>query len=362
MNHNEIVKKLNVVSFDVSSVSGTITREPGETGNSLVFTSGSVRYIDPKHLRDFTAARQAANRLCRAYGVRFLSGWAVPDENLDVLTAELAKLAKKVDASKSILVANWDTFLAEWREQNPTVASYSARFPKAGYTDTHVGARLAVYRIQPQAAMAGVEDGIQAEVTGLASRVLSEIAQDVSDTWNPSASQASQRIKNLLARVKHKFETLSFLGGSLGNMAVFVEQALIRLPVNGAISGPDYAVLAGILGILSSPEQMVKTASMIDASGISGTEHLFVSSETEVQAVITQQEQPEEVVALSPAIPAPEPAPEPAQELPMPVLEIEAKPIGLSPIQDWPVEPNTEPVVHVLQEQVETADSSAWNW
>lgn len=265
MNQKEIIEKINVVSFDIKSVAGTISREAGETGDVTIFTAGGVRYIDPKHLRGFAAARQAANRLCRASGVRFLSGWAVPDKSLGELLDDLTKINQQVEDDKAFLIKNWPLFLGEWEDKNPEVQSYRTRFPSSSYVDVHVGAKLSVYRIHPQATGLGMADGIESEVTGLSARVLQEIAQDVSDTWNPRANQASQRIKNLLERIKHKCETLEFLGGGLGNLATFIEEALHRLPTQGAITGADFAVLAGILGILSSPKEMQKVAGMIDS-------------------------------------------------------------------------------------------------
>lgn len=284
MNQKEIIAKINVVSFEVKSVAGTISREAGETGDAMIFTAGGVRYIDPKHLRSFAAARQAANRLCRASGVRFLSGWAVPDKNLDELLADLKTINQTVEDEKAVLIQNWPTFLGDWIDKNPEVHSYRTRFPSQSYVDLHVGAKLSVYRIHPQATGLGMADGIESEVTGLSARVLQEIAQDVSDTWNPSADKASQRIKNLLERIKHKCETLEFLGGGLGKLAIFVEEALHRLPTQGAITGPDFTILAGILSILSSPKEMKKVTGMMD----DGSEQLYVP--TQPQSVTVEAE------------------------------------------------------------------------
>lgn len=274
MNQKEIIEKINVVSFEVKSVAGTISREAGETGDAMIFTAGGVRYIDPKHLRSFAAARQAANRLCRASGVRFLSGWAVPDKNLDELLADLTKINQTVEDEKAVLIQNWPTFLGDWIDKNPEVHSYRTRFPSQSYVDLHVGAKLSVYRIHPQATGLGMADGIESEVAGLAGRVLQEIAQDVSDTWNPSADKASQRIKNLLERIKHKCETLEFLGGGLGKLAIFVEEALQRLPAQGAITGADFAVLAGILSILSSTKEMKKVTGMMNSESADSLLHI----------------------------------------------------------------------------------------
>lgn len=125
MSDSKIIEKINVVSFDVNCVSGTISRD--ESADANIFTSGSVRYMDPKHLRAFTSARQAANRACRVKGVRFLSGWAVPDESVDALITELNEISEKVVNEKGILIGNWNDNVQRWVEANPLVPVGSSK-------------------------------------------------------------------------------------------------------------------------------------------------------------------------------------------------------------------------------------------
>lgn len=259
MSDSKIIEKINVVSFDVNCVSGTISREASADAN--IFTPGAVRYIDPKNLRAFTAARQAANRACRTKGVRFLSGWAVPDESVESLVAELNEISEKVIREKNILIGNWGDDIQRWVEANPQVANYQSRFPSMEHVSKQINASLAVYRINPATVNSTAEDGIQTEVKGLAGRVLNEISQDVLDTWKPGATQASQRIKGLLKRLSSKCRTLEFLGGNLSAVAKFIDQGVHALPTQGAIAGVDFMVLTGLLAILASPEKMMSLSS-----------------------------------------------------------------------------------------------------
>ena len=275
----QVIDKINVVVFEVTGVSGTVSRDPGD--DPKVFTAGSVRYINPDELKVYAASRQQANRACRNRGVRFLSGWAVPDEGVAPLVAELNPIAQRVELAKADLIAGWDEKLRSWQELQPQVMPYAGKFPTAEHTDRQTGARLSVYRIHPASIQSEAKDGIQVEVDGLAGRVLQEIAQDVQDTWKPGASQASQRIKNLLKRLAGKCRTLEFLGGNLGSTAAFIEEAIRRLPSEGPIQGADFAVLAGILGILSSPEKMQNTSKMIEAENLGAVESLFAKAEDE---------------------------------------------------------------------------------
>ena len=70
----------------------------------------------------------------------------------------------------------------------------------------------------------------------------------------------------------------------MGKLAIFVEEALHRLPTQGAITGPDFTILAGILSILSSPKEMKKVTGMMD----DGSEQLYVP--TQPQSVTVEAE------------------------------------------------------------------------
>lgn len=280
----KIIDKINVVVFEVTSISGTVSREAGD--DPKVFTAGSVRYINPDDLKVYAAARQQSNRACRNRGVRFLSGWAVPDAAVEPLVNELNPIAQRVESAKADLITYWSEKLRAWEVLQPQVIPYRGRFPTKAHADRQTGARLSVYRIHPAAVQSEAKDGIQVEVNGLAGRVLYEIAQDVQDTWKPGASQASQRIKNLLKRLANKCRTLEFLGGNLGSMASFIEEAICRLPTEGTIQGADFAVLAGILNILSSPEKMQSTSLMIESESLASVSSLFAKPAEDEPAVV----------------------------------------------------------------------------
>lgn len=269
MDVKEILGRLQIVSFEVDSISGTVSRS-GE-GNEWQ-TPGSIRYIDPALLRTWLSARQAAGRLCRMYGTKFLSGWAVPDVVVEPLCAKLAVIAQQCEASKQTLLTGWDEHISDWAKAHPEITPLSSRFPTMAQVNQRLGTRISVYRVNPDevgsaavAAVPAAADGVAGGVRGLAAQVLDEIAQDVSETWKPSATSATQKIKNLLVRIGDKARTLAFLGGNLGAVASFVDEAVHSLPPEGVIEGPDFIRLAAIMGVLSSPTRIVEGASFMDA-------------------------------------------------------------------------------------------------
>ena len=266
MRVHELTQKINVIVPDVRTISGTVSRDGEVTADDDVFTSGSVRYINPVHLRPYLAARNAANRYCRLRGVRFLSGYAVADESLDSIASDMSEIGKDVAEKKAVLIANWDRYLNEWQDGHAEVAKWSYRFPSARHADQRIGFSVSIYKIHPaQVVMKGAEDGIASEIKGLAGRVLEEIAQDVRETWNPGTEKATQRIKGLLRCIAEKARTLSFLdGGRLGDLAKFVEDTIASMPPVGCIEGKNFLELSGLMSILVSPAKMAEGVLVIE--------------------------------------------------------------------------------------------------
>jgi hypothetical protein len=256
----EVTGKINLITAEVLSISGTVTREGHDNGDKNAFTPGSVRYIGPEWLRPFTAARQSTLRTCRARGVRFFGGWGVPDEALPQLLDELSEVGGYIEEKKGILLNGWSEAMGEWRTAHPEIMPWQGRFPTREYAAKQIGFAVSVCKISPaMAKVKNAENGIHSEIRGLAGRVLEEIAQDVKDTWSPSQSKASQRIRNLLERIAEKARSLSFIdGGRLGALALFVEDTIAAFPSSGYIEGHDFLVLSGLMSILGSPEKMAE--------------------------------------------------------------------------------------------------------
>lgn len=253
---SEITGKLILVGVDVSSISGTITRDDRRDGDDKdVFTSGAVRYISPIVLRPFAAARQAAVRACRSRGTRFWGGWAVSEEALPELKLELERIAKFVNEKKEAVINNWERELAQWEGIHPAAATYRNRFPSRNMADKAIGIAVSAVKIAPTGnVILGADDAVSQEVFGMPRRILEEIASDVRDSWKPGAQKATQAIKGLLGRIRDKCSSLSFVGGNLADVAAFVDRSILSLPQSGDITGNDFLRLSGILSLLEKPD------------------------------------------------------------------------------------------------------------
>lgn len=266
MNEKMILDTLNVVQVDVACTSGAVSKTETSRSGDEVFTDGSVRYMDRKLLRPFTSARQAAIRLCRTYGTKFLGGWAIPDDRLDEVRQGLEAITANFQAEKTDLETKLPRHLREWEADHPEINQYAHRFPRPAEILGGIHIQASAYKIQPrymEGLSSGEHDGITQGIKGLAGQILAEIAQDARDAFSPDASRASARAKNVLVRAKTKLESLAFVDSSLAPVAQMIGDTLNVLPNQGPLNGQDFTIYAGLMNTLMQPKQVVATAAML---------------------------------------------------------------------------------------------------
>ena len=262
MQEEKILDQLTVVLVETSCVSGAVSKSGIDKNGNDVFTDGSVRYMDRKLLRPFTRARQASARICRTHGTRFLGGWAIPDESLNEVKASLEEISNDFDRDKADLNAQLGAHRLEWEAKHPEIGEYRGRFPTDMEVSNGLQYYVSVYKIQP-GDMAGLKNGVAAAVNGFAGQVLSEISQEVRDTFSADAQKATSRATNVLVRIKTKLERLAFVDQELANVAKMIEDVLKELPASGPIRGHDFVMFSGLMNTLSEPSMVVNTARML---------------------------------------------------------------------------------------------------
>ena len=100
-----VLQQLLVVNLDVhiwsarkklTAVDLSDTNLPPEELASL----GSKRICNPEELRAFSMLKARAIALLERNGIRFLSGWAVPEAKMDAISNELASIGNEFRACK----------------------------------------------------------------------------------------------------------------------------------------------------------------------------------------------------------------------------------------------------------------------
>lgn len=258
INVQEFIEKVNVVAVDAAVYSGKVSRDLAD--DPEVFTSGSLKVIDPVLLRPFTAYKQAAMRACRNTGVGFLNGFAVPDSQVEPLLQVLSLIASKFEQTRMDFLSKYLAAVEDWANAHPSQASeIRAKAQTISYVEKALRFGIGVFKVQPQAipVSLSVPDAIGHEVGGIVGQFAHEVAQDVRDTWSPKADGVTQKIRGLLNRVSEKCHSLAFLDGKVGRIAHFVDEIAVALPTNGRIVGRDFLMLSGLMEILSDPGRLL---------------------------------------------------------------------------------------------------------
>lgn len=244
---NQKLENLAVVVFDASAVTGTVSTDDS-LGNKA-FTSRGVRYIDPKKLNPFTAIRQSTHAELLRIGTRFLSGYAVPLTMADKASEILAEKQSKWEAEANNLVQNFDTYVEQWKHDKEEVRGYSYLFPDSSWIARRIGFEWTMFHIEPRES--GIP-GMSKMIGRMPAQVLSEIVQDVKNSWTPSAQKMDNRTRGILERVMGKLGAMSFLNPELGLMADKIKAVLTMLPESGIFNQAEMVTASVVLGMLSS--------------------------------------------------------------------------------------------------------------
>lgn len=255
----ELIGRLNIVLPEVNVISGNVARKGGVEAGSA-FTDGQVHYLDRAHLRPFNSGRAAMQRICRQRGVRFLSGYAVPDESLPAVLDALRIERQKIEGQIKDFLDAMPQHMEDWKAAHPEIGPWEGDFPTVDYARRRMGVSVGVFKITPDAA-AG--DDVIHEAGGLAGRALEEVALDVRLSWDPKIPEVTQKARGIFRRAITKLRSLAVIDPMLAEVADAVDQVLTGLPNEGRISGSDFIVLNGLANSLSSAASMTSMAQQL---------------------------------------------------------------------------------------------------
>jgi len=236
-------------------VTGTL---PPETLASL----GSKRIIDPKKLAPFASLRKRAERACSAAGVRFLGGYAIPEDKLQSVLDDLQDIEAEAIKAKADLLSSYQDAIQEWIDANPGwegIIRASVESPKR--IDSQIQFSHQAFRIEPADTQPDscANDGLEAKTRGLGDRLIFEASRDAKHLWEQSLAgkdKASHRTLRPLKALLDKLEGLTFLDSRIAPMVDRLESGLDSLPKKGAIEGNDFNTLCGLVLQISNPKNI----------------------------------------------------------------------------------------------------------
>jgi NTP pyrophosphatase (non-canonical NTP hydrolase) len=261
----EVLANVVVINLKISLWSGRKKLRPADLkGVNLppakLASLGSKRVYDPEALRVFASLKCKAERICLNAGTRFLSGYAIPEEKVPALLAELVEIREEYTRKKSEFLNKYQSILSEWIEEagewadiiRKAVETEEAACKKLsfGFTPFKVGPCAIENKSEDADSMA--QDLLESQVNGLAGQLLKEIGQSARQAFEASFKGRTEVTRKALRpfnTISDKLKGLMFVApqqivGLLAN----IKAAIDALPKNGPITG---APLMGLIGVLT---------------------------------------------------------------------------------------------------------------
>jgi hypothetical protein len=257
----DLLQKLVCVSLDIHIWSGQkklqaadLNLTAGEIPPEKLASLGIKKICNPSLLKPFQALRRRAERICEAAGVRFLGGFAVPEDKAEAVGAELDKVAAEFEAEKSAFLKNYQQSVSDWMDTIPDrwrkMVAQAIESPE--YVANRISFAFQTYQVQ---GVEGLNTGLEQTVQGLGGQLFQEIAQAAKQSWEASfrgKTQVSQKALRPIRAILEKAKGLSFLDVSLVPVIAGIETELAGLPKSGYLEGRDFHTLVGILNTLTN--------------------------------------------------------------------------------------------------------------
>jgi hypothetical protein len=232
---------------------------------------GSKRIAPPESLRIFGTLKARAVSLLDRHGIRFLGGWAIPEDKATGIVQELCTIRDDFLGQKEAFLAEYDTLVREWIAKHSDWASLIANATvDSDYVRSRLGFSWQLYKVAPLIGHPDsetmVESGLYEEVERLGETLFTEVAKFADETWRKvyaGKTEVTHKALSPLRTMYHKLMGLSFVEPHVAPVAEILQMALARLPQKGAIVGTDLLMLQGLVCLLRDPDALIEHSQKI---------------------------------------------------------------------------------------------------
>ncbi len=213
---------------------------------------GSKRVCNPEDLRSFTTLKARAVSVLERSGIRFLSGWAVPDTRIDDIMRELAVIRDEFNAAKESFLQRYEQSVRDWIARHPQWGNIIAGSTVSEeYVRSRLDFRWQVFQVaQPEAV----------------DRNIDEIAKAAGEAWHRCYAGKTEITRKALSPLKAMYDKLmglTFVEPRVAPVAELLDTAFRSIPKRGAITGSTLVMLQGLVSLLQSPQALMEHGQMI---------------------------------------------------------------------------------------------------
>ena len=273
---------------------------------------GSKKICDPTKIAVFLKLKARAFSLLDKHGVRFLSGWAIPEDKTSEVVAGLCSIRDDFYTAKSDFLASYEAGIADWINRHPTWGSIiSNSTVSKDYVDKKLNFSWQLYRVAPATGLPSIqameESGLTPEVENLGETLFDEISKQAATFWKRSLegkTEVSHRALSPLRTMKEKLNSLTFVAPHAFPIVNLIETALAKVPAKGLITGSSLLMIQGMVCILKDKSALIAQAEammMLGATddGFAG----FFASYEEPDPVLNLEDKDDEGQEEAPLLP-----------------------------------------------------------
>ena len=230
---------------------------------------GSKKIYDTAKLQVFNRLKVRAFSLLDKHGIRFLSGWAIPEDKAGDIIKTLCAIRDDFYAAKAEFLASYEEGITDWIDRHPTWASIiSGSTVSKDYVEKRLSFSWQLYRVAPAVGLtdeeAMTESGLIPEIENLGSTLFTEISNDASDIWRKvfeGKTEVTHKALSPLKTMRNKLNGLSFVEPHVVPVIDLIETALSKIPARGIITGASLLMLQGVVSLLKDKAALISQAS-----------------------------------------------------------------------------------------------------
>jgi len=230
---------------------------------------GSKRVCNPDDLRTFGTLKSRAINLLERNGIRFLSGWAIPDTKIEAVRKELVELQKEFGTAKESFLQGYEASVQDWIAQHPEWSGIIENSTVSkDYVRSHLDFCWQMFQVQEPNMFAGTqrEDGFNKNITQLGSTLFDEVAKVAAETWQRcyvGKTEVTRKALSPLKGIYDKIMGLTFVEPRVEPVAELILTALHSIPKRGPICGSILIMLQGLVSLLQNPQAVLEHGQMI---------------------------------------------------------------------------------------------------
>ncbi|NCC04433.1 MAG: DUF3150 domain-containing protein [Proteobacteria bacterium] len=228
---------------------------------------GSKRICDPESLSIFGTLKSRAVSLLDRHGVRFLGGWAIPDNLAGDIADELRQIQNDFNAAKEAFLASYDQSVRDWIDKHSGWEQIIADSTvSADYVRSRIGFVWKVYRIMPPDPADTITAGLAEEVESLGQTLFGEVSKAATEAWHKcfaGKTEITRKALSPLRTIHQKLTGLSFVEPRVAPVAELIQTAFESLPKRGRIDGANLLMLQGLVSLLRDADGLVEHGQMV---------------------------------------------------------------------------------------------------